>query len=202
MDERLLTEKLIAYDTSDPEGIRLCAGFVKAWLDARDVDTRELTVHGLPVLIADVGPNEAELTLLLHGHIDVVPGLPEQFRPHAEGERLYGRGAYDMKGALATLMLALVDFRGQHQRPVRVRLGVVPDEESEEETERGGDHKAGNEKMAGVQTVADGQVRQVARQLADGLELLEVTAQVTAGARRVFEGDLDSISGRPRGHPP
>ena len=139
VDERLLTEKLIGYDTSDPEGIRLCAGFVKAWLEARDIETMEMTVRGLPVLIADAGPDQGALTLLLHGHIDVVPGLPEQFRPRAEGERLYGRGAYDMKGALAALMLALVDLRDQRQRAVRVRLGVVPDEESEEETERGGE---------------------------------------------------------------
>src|SRR5207244_13010347 len=49
----------------------------------------------------------------------------------------YGRGAYDMKGALACLLLALADLREQDQ--VRVRLGIVPDEESEEEDDRGGD---------------------------------------------------------------
>jgi succinyl-diaminopimelate desuccinylase len=75
--------------------------------------------------------------VLLHGHVDVVPGQPEQFEPRVEGEQLYGRGAYDMKGALASLLLALADLRAQDA--VRVRLGIVPDEESEEETERGGD---------------------------------------------------------------
>ena len=39
MDERLLTEKLIGYDTSTAEGIKLCAGFIKGWLDARDIPT-------------------------------------------------------------------------------------------------------------------------------------------------------------------
>ena len=39
MDERLLTEKLIGYDTSHAEGIKQCAGFVKGWLDARDIET-------------------------------------------------------------------------------------------------------------------------------------------------------------------
>ena len=139
MDERLLAEKLIAYDTSDPEGIRLCAGFVKAWLEAREIETRELTVRGLPVLVAEVGEADAATTLLLHGHLDVVPGLPRQFEPRTEGERLYGRGAYDMKGALAALMLAIVDLRDRPRRSVRIRLGVVPDEESEEEADRGGD---------------------------------------------------------------
>jgi succinyl-diaminopimelate desuccinylase len=137
MDERLLTEKLIGYDTSETEGVKLCAGFVKGWLEARDIVTQNLDVRGLPVTIADVGPADAPLTLLLHGHLDVVPGRPEQFEARLEGDRLYGRGAYDMKGALASMLLAIADLRDQGG--VRVRLGIVPDEESEEEVERGGD---------------------------------------------------------------
>jgi len=89
------------------------------------------------VTTAEVGPSDASQTVLLHGHIDVVPGRPAQFVPRLEGDRLFGRGAYDMKGALACLLLALADLRSE--RSVRVRLGIVPDEESEEETERGGD---------------------------------------------------------------
>ena len=79
MDERLLTEKLIGYDTSTPEGIKQCAGFVKGWLDARNIETRQLDCRGLPVTLAEVGPADAQTTLLLHGHIDVVPGRAEQF---------------------------------------------------------------------------------------------------------------------------
>jgi succinyl-diaminopimelate desuccinylase len=137
MEERALTEELIGYDTSNPEGIRLCAGFVKGWLDSRDIVARQLGVRDLPVTVADVGPADASHTVLLHGHLDVVPGRPEQFQPRVEAERLYGRGAYDMKGALACLLLALADLRGQDR--VRVRLGIVPDEESEEEADRAGD---------------------------------------------------------------
>ena len=44
--------------------------------------------------------------------------------PALDGDRLIGRGAYDMKGALAALLLALADLRDQDA--VRVRLGVVP----------------------------------------------------------------------------
>jgi succinyl-diaminopimelate desuccinylase len=137
LDERLLTEKLIGYDTSVPEGIKQCAGFVKGWLEARDIEASQLGIRGLPVTLAEVGPEDAPTTVLLHGHVDVVPGRPEQFEPRLEDDRLFGRGAYDMKGALAALMLALADLRDQ--RAVRVRLGIVPDEESEEEIERGGD---------------------------------------------------------------
>src|SRR6476619_5566610 len=137
MEERTLTEELIGYDTSNPEGIRLCAGFVKGWLESRDIVARQIGVRDLPVTMAEVGPEYASHTVLLHGHLDVVPGRPEQFQPRVEGERLHGRGAYDMKGALACLLLSLADLREQDQ--VRVRLGLVPDEASEEEDDRGAD---------------------------------------------------------------
>ncbi len=93
-------------------------------------------LRGLPVTTAEVGPADGP-TVLLHGHIDVVPGRAEQFEPRLEGDRLIGRGAYDMKGAVAALLLVMADLREQDR--VRVRLGIVPDEESEEEVERGGD---------------------------------------------------------------
>ena len=137
MDERLLTEKLVGFDSSTAQGVKLCAGFVRGWLEARDVQVHERAVRELPVLVADAGQADAPLTVLLHGHMDVVPGHDGQFTPHIEGERLFGRGAYDMKGALAALMLAIADL--QQVEGVRVRLGIVPDEESEEEVERGSD---------------------------------------------------------------
>ena len=59
-------------------------------------------------------------TLVFHGHFDVVPGRAEQFVPRVEGDRLIGRGAYDMKGALASMMCAMRDLAEQDQ--VRVRL--------------------------------------------------------------------------------
>jgi len=137
MEEQLLTEKLIGYDTSKDEGIKLAAGFVKGWLEARDIAATELTVRGLPVSFAEVGPAHASITLLLHGHLDVVPGHAEQFTPRVEGDRLYGRGAYDMKGSVACMLLALADLRTEDT--VNVKLGIVPDEESEEEVDRGAD---------------------------------------------------------------
>jgi succinyl-diaminopimelate desuccinylase len=129
VDERVLTERLITYDTSGVEGLRAAAGFVKGWLEARDIDVQDTMVGDLHVLTAEVGPPDAP-TLVFHGHLDVVPGRPEQFVPRVEGDRLIGRGAYDMKGGLAAMMWALHDLAGQDQ--VRVRLLCVPDEESED----------------------------------------------------------------------
>jgi succinyl-diaminopimelate desuccinylase len=139
MSEELvaLAKRLIGYDTSEPEAVLEAAGFVKGWLEARGIEASSDEIRGLPVLRAEVGPAEAP-TVVLHGHLDVVPGLPGQFDPRVEGDRLYGRGAYDMKGALAAMLLTTAAMR--EQEGVRVRLGIVGDEESEEEAERGSDH--------------------------------------------------------------
>ncbi len=129
MDERVLAERLITYDTSTVDGIRAAQGFVKGWLEARDIDVGDHIHNGLPVLSARVGPADGPM-LVFHGHVDVVPGRPEQFLPRVEGDRLIGRGAYDMKGGLAAMMCALHDLAGQ--REVGVRFMCAPDEESED----------------------------------------------------------------------
>ncbi len=134
MDERALTEQLIRYDTSNDEGIRQAAGFVRGWLESRDIPVEELEIRGLPVLAASVGSGEGP-RIVLHGHLDVVPAHAQQFEPRVEGDRIFGRGAYDMKGALAAMMGALQELRDEQR--VRVVLAIVPDEESEEEVDRG-----------------------------------------------------------------
>ena len=56
MDERALAERLITYDTSTLEGMQSAAGFVKGWLEARDVEVTGAMHNGRPVLAATVGP--------------------------------------------------------------------------------------------------------------------------------------------------
>jgi succinyl-diaminopimelate desuccinylase len=136
MDECALTERLVTYDTSTLEGMQSAAGFVKGWLEARDVQVTGKTHNGRPVLAATVGAQSGS-TVVLHGHLDVVPARPEQFAPRVEGDRLYGRGAYDMKGGLAAMMCAVRDLVNQDE--VRVHFVCVADEESEDIEQRGSD---------------------------------------------------------------
>ncbi|MBV9839315.1 MAG: M20/M25/M40 family metallo-hydrolase [Solirubrobacterales bacterium] len=138
VDERVLAERLISYDTSRLEDLVAAAGFVKGWLESRDIEVIHHDHNGLPVLVAEVGPTSPRVPcVVFHGHLDVVPGRAEQFAPRIEGDRLIGRGAYDMKGGLAAMMCALKDLERQDQ--VLVRLVCVPDEESEELDERATD---------------------------------------------------------------
>jgi succinyl-diaminopimelate desuccinylase len=136
MDERVLAERLISYDTSTGEGLRAAVGFVKGWLEARDIPVTGREFAGLPVVLADVGPRDGP-TVILHGHVDVVPAHEHQFVPRVEGDRLIGRGAYDMKGALAAMMCAVKDVADNGG--VRVRFVCVPDEESEDVDRRSTD---------------------------------------------------------------
>jgi succinyl-diaminopimelate desuccinylase len=129
MDERALTERLIGYDTSTAEGIHSAAQFVRGWLEARDIPVTECEHRGLPVLIAEVGPAQAP-SVVLHAHLDVVPARTGQFDPRVEGDRLIGRGAYDMKGGLAVMMCTVRD--AVDQDGVRVIFLCVPDEEAED----------------------------------------------------------------------
>jgi succinyl-diaminopimelate desuccinylase len=136
VDERVLTERLLTYDTSTAEGLHAAAGFVKGWLEARDIAVEAHRFGDLHALTASIGPEDVP-TLVFHGHLDVVPGHAEQFVPRIEGDRLYGRGAYDMKGGLAAMMCAAHDLVGQDR--VRIRLVIVPDEESEDIERRSSD---------------------------------------------------------------
>jgi succinyl-diaminopimelate desuccinylase len=136
MDEHSLAERLISYDTSDPEGVRRAAEFVKGWLESRDLKVTAHTHNDLPVLVTEVGPVDGPC-VVLHGHIDVVPAHEGQFEPRIDGDRLIGRGAYDMKGALGAMMCTVRDAAEQDR--VRVRFMCVPDEEAEDVESRSTD---------------------------------------------------------------
>jgi len=71
-------------------------------------------------------------SLLLNGHIDTVgtAGMEGPFTPLRRGDRLYGRGAFDMKGSLAAMIGAVAAVRASVQAPLGdVILTFVADEE-------------------------------------------------------------------------
>lgn len=88
-------------------------------------DPRAGTVQQVPgpryELVGTLGP-ETGRSLLLNGHIDVVPAeTPERwssppFSPRRDGHLLFGRGAGDMKGGFAMGVLALRALLEVHPR--------------------------------------------------------------------------------------
>jgi acetylornithine deacetylase len=67
---------------------------------------------------------------MLNAHMDTVgvAGMPAPFEPRVEDGRLYGRGAYDMKGSLAAIMLA-ARMLGTGELRGDVLVTAVADEE-------------------------------------------------------------------------
>lgn len=65
--------------------------------------------------------------VVLNGHLDVVPGDSNLYKPTIIGDRLYGRGAYDMKAALAVEILLFKELA--EQLPYKLGLQIVTDEE-------------------------------------------------------------------------
>lgn len=69
-------------------------------------------------------------SLMLNAHLDTVgvAGMENPHTPRVDGNRLYGRGAYDMKGSLAAILLAGARL-GQRRFRGDVILTAVCDEE-------------------------------------------------------------------------
>jgi acetylornithine deacetylase len=114
-EARELLEQLVAIDSVNPTLVAGGAGeaeiarFVAAWLERRgvEVEYQELA-DGRANVIGRVRGRGGGRTLLLNAHMDTVAlaGGDAGLVARVDGSRLYGRGAYDMKGGLAAIMLA------------------------------------------------------------------------------------------------
>jgi succinyl-diaminopimelate desuccinylase len=136
-----LLSDLVAIDSQNPPGReRPIAEFIVDRLEEWGIDARlfERPDAERPQVIAEVGEGDPDAgTLILNGHIDVVPpGEVERwthdpFGGEREDNRVYGRGASDMKGGVAAGMLAL---RAAHEADVdgRVVLTCAMGEETAE----------------------------------------------------------------------
>ncbi|MSO57542.1 MAG: M20/M25/M40 family metallo-hydrolase [Thermoleophilia bacterium] len=109
-----LTGRLVAIESINPalvaggSGEAAVAAFVANWLGEAGLETRLVeSTPGRPSVVATARGTGGGRSLLLNGHLDTV-GVEGMERPFALSERngrLYGRGAGDMKGPVAALML-------------------------------------------------------------------------------------------------
>jgi acetylornithine deacetylase len=90
----------------------------------------EEAAPGRPNVVAETGEDTGP-SLVFCAHLDTVgtAGMTiPPFEPKVEGNRVYGRGSYDMKGSAAAVMSAAAAL-AQEDFPGRVLVALVADEE-------------------------------------------------------------------------
>jgi acetylornithine deacetylase len=110
-----LAAELVRIDSVNPDLVPGGAGeselaqFVAEWLTAAGLEVEvEEVAPGRPNVVGRARGSGGGSTLLLNAHMDTVgyEGMEAALEPRVEDGRLYGRGAYDMKGSLAAIMVA------------------------------------------------------------------------------------------------
>jgi acetylornithine deacetylase len=113
-----LLDALVRIDSVNPgldadgAGEARIAAFVAGWGRAAGLRTQVLErTPGRPSVILRGGRNTGGRRLLLCGHLDTVglAGRRDALTPRIDGDRLYARGAYDMKAGLAAGLIACRD---------------------------------------------------------------------------------------------
>jgi acetylornithine deacetylase len=110
-----LTARLVAIDSVNPSlvdggaGEGEIAAFVAGWACEHGLvaEVLEETAGRPSVLVRAPGVGHGS-DLLLCGHLDTVnvEGMTDPHTPRIDGDRLYGRGAYDMKAGVAAALIA------------------------------------------------------------------------------------------------
>lgn len=115
-----LAAQLVAIDSVNPEliagaaGERELADFVAAWCERAGLEVEVVGSAQRPSVIAIARGSGGGRSLLLNAHLDTVgvAGMDAPFEPRVADGRLYGRGSYDMKGALAAILDAAAKVDG------------------------------------------------------------------------------------------
>lgn len=134
-----LLSRLVSIDSVNPSLVPGAAGeaqiahFVGEWLQRAGLTVEYVEpLAGRPTVVARLaGRSVSNSTLMLNAHIDTVgvAGMQDPFDPRVNANRLYGRGAYDMKGSLAAIMLAVQHLAATGGTSVDVLVTAVADEE-------------------------------------------------------------------------
>lgn len=107
------------------EDVRKLYGFVRESIpDVYESDFVSCNGHE-SMLIYRKG-RTPEASLVLQSHVDVVPGDDELFTPKVVGDMLYGRGAFDMKFAIACYIKLLNDLA---DTDLNIAVWLTSDEE-------------------------------------------------------------------------
>lgn len=133
----LICSNLIRFDTTNPgRGERPAAEYVAGLLAEADIEPVVFESAERRTSVVARIPGETPEALLIHGHLDVVPAEPADWRIHPfsgeiTGGCVWGRGAVDMKGTLSMTLALVRDWARRGVRPRRdVVLAFLADEEA------------------------------------------------------------------------
>lgn len=133
-----LVKDLIRFDSSNPPGGESeVARHLAGVMEDLGADVELISAgDGRDSIVATVVGKNRNRTLAVNGHIDVVPVVGQTwtrdpFAPEVSGDRLYGRGACDMKGGIGAAIEAIRTLREQNSLPsTNVAFHLVADEET------------------------------------------------------------------------
>jgi len=139
-EARALLEQYVSIDTSNPPGhTDKAADFLEGVLKRDGIAvTRYESAPGKSIVLARLkatSPAPSGKPILLLHHMDVVPADRSQwksdpFKPLMQGDDLWGRGSFDMKGQGVAQLLAFLELKRQNvPRSRDVILLAEPDEE-------------------------------------------------------------------------
>jgi succinyl-diaminopimelate desuccinylase len=136
LDPRTLTRDLLGFNTINPPGMeRACARHLGVLLEGAGyhVAYHEFA-EGRTSLIATIGGDDARPPICFTGHIDTVPlgharWLHDAFAGETDGDKLYGRGATDMKSGIAAFVIAAIELAAHLERTPGLVLIITAGEE-------------------------------------------------------------------------
>lgn len=120
-----ITRKQVAFKTSHEEQKQFlpCLNFIVKELERNKIKA-EIGMHNsFPFLIS--GPQKTDVLLL--GHVDIVPAPNKLFKTKIHRGKMFGRGVFDMKGAIAALLDAFIKLKAKNIP--NLTLAITSDEE-------------------------------------------------------------------------
>src|SRR3989339_346824 len=95
---------LIRFKTTHDRGTELqtCADYIASFFEGTGLTIERIVHSGVPSVVITKGTKTPRV--FLSGHFDVVPADEDQFEPVIDGDKLFGRGAFDMKSGVAVMM--------------------------------------------------------------------------------------------------
>ena len=109
-----LSKKLISYksETNNTVETRKIIEFCRKYISQNLKDKISVKIYNsnnfYSLTAVPKGIKTPEFCMV--GHLDVVPAPSSEFKPKVKGNRLYGRGASDMKGVTAAMIQVFIDI--------------------------------------------------------------------------------------------